>query len=199
MLYRFNAKSSLSFPVVIRGRETHVTFSSQYRDSTSFFTKDPLLADKIRHHRWFRQGRITEVVAVEEPEETAKQEVAKESTAQHVYSILGRRLVSPTRPSTVKETEEAASAEIHKETAPATEETVPTETAEQVEAVKEETTEEETTVEGVQLDEVESFMEAKEYLVTHFEVERASLRSKQDIINFCEAHDITFPNYNPAE
>jgi hypothetical protein len=60
MQYKFRSHSALSFPVVHRGRKQLVNFFDQGNSTSLFTTDDALLASKIRAHKWFREGRITE-------------------------------------------------------------------------------------------------------------------------------------------
>lgn len=60
--YKFKANSSLSFALTHRGRQMYVNFSAAYRGVAMYITTDEALAEKIRAHRWFRQGRIKETV-----------------------------------------------------------------------------------------------------------------------------------------
>lgn len=62
-LYKFVASSSLSFAVIHCGRMMYVNFSAFFRGKSTYHTTDRELAEKIRAHKWYREGRITEVVS----------------------------------------------------------------------------------------------------------------------------------------
>jgi hypothetical protein len=185
-LYHFTAKSSLSFRVIHRGREMYVTFSQCFRGCASFFTEDESLARQIRQHRWFREGRIKEVEDTEESKPQPASTPASTAPARKAYTTAGMRFAasSPASAKTEAQTEEVTPAED-----PVSEEAV---------VAASSFDEEDLSVSQDSLlrpEEVTSFMEAKEYITTHFEVDRNALRSKQDLADFCAQHGITFDNY----
>lgn len=195
-IYRFHASSSLSFRVVNRGREVTVTFSPCYRSCATFFTLDESLAAKIRAHKWFRTGRITEIPDTEEETitpSTSPTTAASQSPKRPAYSILGRRMVvsnSPAAEPFEASQSDASSVESVAISDPDNQASV------ESPSVDQEVTE--TTIEAessLSIQEVSSFLEAKDWVVAHFQVDRASLRSKADLTDFCVQHDIVFENY----
>ena len=44
-------------------------------------------------------------------------------------------------------------------------------------------------------DEVSSFMEAKEFFITNFGVQRSDVASKDAVAALCKEYNVTFPNY----
>jgi len=65
-LYKFVASSSLSFAVIHCGRMMYVNFSAFFRGKSTYHTTDRELAEKIRAHKWYREGRITETIEEDE-------------------------------------------------------------------------------------------------------------------------------------
>jgi hypothetical protein len=225
-LYKFFSKSSLSFKVILRGRETYVNFSAYYRGASRFFTTDADMAAQIRKHRWFRIGVITEEVArAEEAQETKEQsetteaaETQPEEQTQNVakkgYSILGKKMSVPTTSAT--ESTSAAS----EETATAADLNAGDEKqsdndanesdeaisgdAPEVNGSDENSTgandEASTAAESVQsttmtAEMVESFIDAKEFFVENYGLERSKITSKVVLTELCEQYGVTFPNY----
>lgn len=65
-LYKFVANSSLSFAVIHCGRMMYINFSAFFRGKSTYHTTDRELAEKIRAHKWYREGRITETIEEDE-------------------------------------------------------------------------------------------------------------------------------------
>lgn len=165
--YKFTAKSALSFAVTHNGRQMYVTFSPAYRGLSFFITTDENLAKKIRLHRWFRDGRINEQIVDIQPakEEKAYQPVMPPQPKK--YSILGKPMAT-TKPAAAQHQPEQQIPERN----PAQEETP-----------------------SFVADEVTSFMEAKEFFITKYGVQRSEVTSKDAIAQLCKDHNVTFPNY----
>lgn len=164
--YKFTSRSALSFAVTHNGRQMYVTFSPAYRGLSFYITTDESLAMKIRAHRWFRDGRINEQIVDIQP---AKEEKAYQPVMPpqpKKYSILGKPMAT-TQPAKPQQTEEPV--------------------------VKENTTTEQPA--AFVADEVTSFMEAKEFFITNYGVQRSEVASKDAIAQLCKSHNVTFPNY----
>jgi hypothetical protein len=230
-LYKFYSKSSLSFKVILRGRETYVNFSAYYRGASRFFTTDADMAAQIRKHRWFRIGVITEEVARAEEAQEAKEqsetteaaEAQTQNVAKKVYSILGKKMSVPTTSATestsaASATESASAAS--EETATAAnlnagdEKQSANDANENDEAISGDAPEvngsdensagandeASTAAESVQsttmtAEMVESFIDAKEFFVENYGLERSKITSKVVLTELCEQYGVTFPNY----
>jgi hypothetical protein len=234
-LYKFYSKSSLSFKVILRGRETYVNFSAYYRGASRFFTTDADMAAQIRKHRWFRVGVITEEVARAEETQEAKEqsetteaaetqpEEQTQNVAKKVYSILGKKMSVPT----TSATESTSAASATESTSAASEETATAADlnagdekqsandanesdeaisgdAPEVNGSDENSTgandEASTAAESVQsttmtAEMVESFIDAKEFFVENYGLERSKITSKVVLTELCEQYGVTFPNY----
>lgn len=79
-LYKFVANSSLSFAVIHCGRMMYINFSAFFRGKSTYHTTDRELAEKIRAHKWYREGRITEII--EEDEDVIHDENEENSVLQ---------------------------------------------------------------------------------------------------------------------
>lgn len=169
--YKFISRSALSFSVLHGGRQMYVNFSTAYRGLSYYITTDAALAEKIRRHRWFRDGRITEqAVEMEGPAEEKHYEPTM-PPAPKKYSILGKTMAAPQAPKTVKPQPEKL---------PVMEDQNPKET------------------EGANpfmAEEVTSFMEAKEFFITNYGVQRSDVSSKDAIAQLCKEFGVVFPNY----
>jgi hypothetical protein len=158
-----------------------VNFSSSFRGNSTFFTSDEQLAEKIRAHRWFREGRIQEIVIESTPQDETKAEAAAQTTTKTEvkYSITGKRFVRTT--ATIPTT--PADDDKGEETTPDTTES------------PDETTNEEQKVE-LNPDDVTTFMEAKEYLIEAYGIKRSTIRTKDAMAEVCKEKGITFKNYD---
>jgi pyruvate/2-oxoglutarate dehydrogenase complex dihydrolipoamide acyltransferase (E2) component len=158
-----------------------VSFSAAFRGTSTYFTTDEQLAEKIRSHRWFREGRITEVKESPKEQEETKEETAAAAAPAKTevkYSVMGQRFVRATAQPTVKE-----------ETTPEPEEETPEDEATEDEA-------EETPSAELNADDVTTFMEAKEYLMDAYGIERSAIRTKEAMAEVCREKGITFNNYD---
>ena len=167
--YKFKSRSALSFAVTHNGRQMYVTFSPAYRGLAYFITTDESLAAKIRSHRWFREGRINEQVVDILPPVEEKKFTPTAPPEPKKYSILGRSMAS-TMPAASKEAQPASLPE---------EDQNPNEQASA----------------RIVADEVSSFMEAKEFFITNFGVQRSDVASKDAVSALCKEYGVTFPNY----
>lgn len=170
--YKFTAKSAFSFAVTHNGRQMYVTFSPAYRGLSFFITTDESLAQKIRLHRWFRDGRISEQVVEIRPAKEEKPYTPVAPPEPKRYSILGKSMatVQPAKP---QQAEEAVVKENFTTEQPAQ----PEQPAAFV------------------TDDVTSFMEAKEFFINNYGVARSEVTNKEAIAQLCKQYNVTFPNY----
>ena len=171
--YKFTSHSALSFAVTHNGRQMYVTFSPAYRGLAYYITTDASLAEKIRKHRWYRDGRINEQVVDMLPPAEEKKFTPTAPPEPKKYSILGKSMSSP-MPSVSKEIQpEAVSATIQEE----------------YQSSKEQAST------AIVADEVSSFMEAKEFFITNYGVQRSDVANKDAVAALCKEYNVTFPNY----
>lgn len=166
--YKFTSRSALSFATTHNGRQMYVSFSPAYRGLAYFITTDEALAAKIRAHRWFRDGRIQEQVVDILPAAEEKKFTPTAPPEPKRYSILGKPMAA---------------------TQPAKKE----ETARPVEAVETEALQESST--AIVAEDVTSFMEAKEFFITNYGVQRSDVANKEAVSQLCKQYNVTFPNY----
>ena len=188
--YKFTSRSSLSFVVHHNGRQRYVNFSPAYRNQSYYITNDPTLAEKIRQHRWFKEGRIKEeIVEIKsaKPAPVYKPETPK---APKPYSILGRQMASPKNtvqdtPNDIQNTSNVILSEAKNLNTPNSNEhsDVAKEIINQDPAFSPES--------------VTSFMEAKEFFVSHYGITRSECASKAMLEALCQHYNVQFPNYNP--
>jgi hypothetical protein len=67
------------------------------------------------------------------------------------------------------------------------------ETARPVEAVETEALQEAST--AIVAEDVTSFMEAKEFFITNYGVQRSDVANKEAVSQLCKQYNVTFPNY----
>lgn len=169
--YKFTSRSALSFAVTQNGRQTYVSFSPAYRGLSFFITTDESLAEKIRKHRWYREGRINEQIVEIKPAQEEKPFQPTMPPEPKKYSILGKTMATniqskPQQKQEVVQNELPQAEQTISETAPA--------------HVAEEVT---------------SFMEAKEFFITNYGVSRSEVANKESIAQLCREYSIHFPNY----
>lgn len=154
------------------GRQMYVNFSPAYRGLSYYITTDPGLAEKIRKHRWFREGRVSEEVVEIQPAKEVKPFQPTMPPEPKKYSILGKSMASamPAKPQQKEE--------------PVVKENL---TAENLEVYPE--------PQLFVADEVSSFMEAKEFFITNYGVQRSDVASKDAVAALCKEYNVTFPNY----
>lgn len=153
----------------------YVNFGTSFRGKSSYFTSDERLAEKIRAHRWFREGRIREMPEEEIKEREPDVPSVHPAPPNHTYSILGKRIVS------VSQDNEPNTPEVN-----AGEENPPCPEEGQCEG----SPKQEHDTEGVS-----SFLEAKEFFEVNYGVSRTQCKSKDDLYALCKEHNVTFPNY----
>jgi hypothetical protein len=95
MQYKFRSHSALSFPVVHRGRKQLVNFFDQGNSTSLFTTDDALLASKIRAHKWFREGRITEETVSTDAVQDQSLHAPAEAAAQPVNVVSRSMSATP--------------------------------------------------------------------------------------------------------
>lgn len=181
--YKFKSRSAFSFAVHHKGRQVYVNFSAAYRGLSFFITKDETLAEKIRQHRWYKQGRITEeVVEIQGPKEQPAY-VPTPPEARKKYSILGRTMTggAPKR-------QEA----LINQAAQVVERTI--QSQKPVEQKPDETAPQEVQ-DTFKAEDVSTFMEAKEFFITNFGVARSECSTKEAISVLCSQYNVEFPNY----
>lgn len=177
-LYKFVASSSLSFAVIHCGRMMYVNFSAFFRGKSTYHTTDRELAEKIRAHKWYREGRITEIIEEDEDvihDENEENSVLQEKEVKQRYSILGKRMCTYIPPaSSNQEEKESRSTE---------------QTGEKEEVIQEDRDIQE------DIENVTSFLEAKDFFEVRFKVPRSQCGNKETLSSLCKEHGIQFPNY----
>lgn len=177
-LYKFVANSSLSFAVIHCGRMMYINFSAFFRGKSTYHTTDRELAEKIRAHKWYREGRITEIIEEDEDvihDENEENSVLQEKEEKQRYSILGKRMCTYIPPaSSNQEEKESRSTE---------------QTGEKEEVIQEDRDIQE------DIENVTSFLEAKDFFEVRFKVPRSQCGNKETLSSLCKEHGIQFPNY----
>lgn len=177
-LYKFVANSSLSFAVIHRGRMMYVNFSAFFRGKSTYHTTDRELAEKIRAHKWFREGRITETMEEDENvihEENEKVSVLQKKEERQRYSILGKRMYTYIPP---------VSSNLEKKESGSTKQ----------DGEKEESIQKDRDMQE-DIENVTSFLEAKDFFEFRFKVPRSQCGNKEALSSLCRKHGIQFPNY----
>lgn len=171
--YKFQSRSALSFAVNAHGRQTYVNFSPAYRGLSYFITSDEVLAGKIRSHRWFREGRIKETVEDVLPASEQRPYIQAPMPVKKAYSILGKPMAAPKPKQASK-----APAEIDIPEIPSVSD-------------RQESSQSSPFV----AEDVASFMEAKEFFITKYGVQRSEVSTKDAVSVLCKRFNVTFPNY----
>lgn len=163
--YKFKSRSALSFAVAHNGRQMYVNFSPAYRGLSFYITTDPSLAEKIRKHRWFREGRIHEEVVEIQPAMEAKPYQPAMPQEPKKYSILGKSMSTaiPKPHDVVAESAQQATSTVAAVT--------------------------------ISPDEVSSFMEAKEFFIANYGLQRSDVANKEAVAALCKEFGVVFPNY----
>lgn len=177
--YKFKSRSAFSFAVQHQGRQVYVNFSAAYRGLSFYITKDEKLAEKIRQHRWFKQGRITEEVVEIKPRQPEPAYVPKAPEPPKPYSILGKSMTGGQKQKREAVIEQAAKA--IEQSMPAASE--PAEQEKQQDSG------------AFRAEDVTSFMEAKEFFITNFGVSRSECATKEALSALCREFNVEFPNY----
>ena len=175
-LYKFVASSSLSFAVIHCGRMMYVNFSAFFRGKSTYHTTDRELAEKIRAHKWYREGRITETIEEDEDvihDENDVNSVLQETEVKQRYSILGKRMCTYIPPASSKQEEKES---------------------ESAEPTKEKGIQEDRDIQE-DIENVTSFLEAKDFFEVRFKVPRSQCGNKEALSSLCKEHGIQFPNY----
>ena len=154
------------------GRQMYVNFSPAYRGLSYYITTDPGLAEKIRKHRWFREGRVSEEVVEIQPAKEVKPFQPIMPPEPKKYSILGKSMASsmPAKP--------------HQKEDPVVKEGLTTEQSEGQQNPN-----------SFVADEGSPFMEAKEFFITNYGVQRSDVASKDAVAALCKEYNVSFPNY----
>ena len=177
-LYKFVANSSLSFAVIHCGRMMYINFSAFFRGKSTYHTTDRELAEKIRAHKWYREGRITEIIEEDEDvihDENEENSVLQEKEVKQRYSILGKRMCTYIPPaSSNQEEKESRSTE---------------QTGEKEEVIQEDRDIQE------DIENVTSFLEAKDFFEVRFKVPRSQCGNKETLSSLCKEEGIPFPTY----
>lgn len=175
--FKFTSHSALSFSVSVHGRQTYINFSPAYRGLSYFITTDELVAEKVRAHRWFREGRIKESVEELIPAKKEHPYIQAPMPEKKKYSILGKTMAAPKSVNPQRQD------------------------MEEDRVVKEEPTVEGTTdnaengVSSFVAEDVTSFMEAKEFFITNFGIQRSEMPTKEAVSALCGQYNVVFPNY----
>lgn len=172
--YKFKAKSSLNFSIDHNGRAMYISFSPAYRGQSMFITEDAALAEKIKKHRWYREGRMTLTVedAAEKAPEVKPTAAAVPERKPFNLSGMKVQVAAPTEPA-----HEAVVAN------------PPYEQSAEPEAESEGN-------EGMKAEDVSSFMEAKEYMIDNFGIARSECPNKTALAGLMEQYGVEFPNYD---
>ena len=176
--FKFTSRSSLSFSVSVHGRQTYINFSPAYRGLSYFITTDEAVAAKVRLHRWFREGRIKESVEELLPAVKEKEYIQAPVPQKKKYSILGKTMAAP------------MNAKPHQDTVPVAHEAnnLPSASAVESPSPKEE-------VQSFVAEDVTSFMEAKEFFITNYGMQRSEVSTKEAVAALCKELNVVFPNY----
>jgi hypothetical protein len=156
----------------------YINFSAFFRGKSTYHTTDRELAEKIRAHKWYREGRITEIIEEDEDvihDENEENSVLQEKEVKQRYSILGKRMCTYIPPaSSNQEEKESRSTE---------------QTGEKEEVIQEDRDIQE------DIENVTSFLEAKDFFEVRFKAPRSQCGNKETLSSLCKEHGIQFPNY----
>jgi hypothetical protein len=156
----------------------YINFSAFFRGKSTYHTTDRELAEKIRAHKWYREGRITEIIEEDEDvihDKNEENSVLQEKEVKQRYSILGKRMCTYIPPaSSNQEEKESRSTE---------------QTGEKEEVIQEDRDIQE------DIENVTSFLEAKDFFEVRFKVPRSQCGNKETLSSLCKEHGIQFPNY----
>lgn len=177
--YNFSAHSAVSFAVVHGGRRFFVNFSPCISGVSRYLTTDKKLADKIMAHKWFRQGLITLNVEVENDEKPASK-VELIHDAVPVEAVSSGFTLSSLKAQAASPVVTTASTTVEQSIIADTQ-------AESLTPQEEEKT-------NFSIDEVSTFVEARQYMIDVLGV-TTPIKSREDLLNLCTQHGIEFPNY----
>lgn len=173
--YKFRAASALNFSLVHNGRTMYIAFSPAYRGVSMFITDDATLAEKIKQHRWYREGRMT--LTVEDAAEKAPEVKPSVATVpeRKAFNLSSMKVhVSPPEPA-----QEAVIGNPPFDTN-VDDATLVNEGEES---------------EGMKAEDVSSFMEAKEFMIDNFGIARSECPNKAVLASLMEQYGVEFPNY----
>lgn len=185
----FYAQSRFFLKINHRGRIMTVKFSDLFRNYSSYMTTDESLAEKIRATRWYKEGRIKE----EEPREMAeenKKTIVHHSVASTTLNELEerrRRAVASFKVN-LKRGKKAKEKVVIPEPEP----------EQKDEDVSEDNTvgdQEEVSGDSFTSDDVETMLEAVEFFVSNYGVDKKTIRSESDIKDLCKKFNVQFKNY----
>ena len=177
--YKFSSRSSLSFAVHHNGRARYVNFSPSYRNQSYFITNDVTLAEKIRQHRWFKEGRISEEIVEIQPAKVTPAYQPSAPAEKKTYSILGRPMATNTPKPADTENEQN------------------NDSNEQSDVAEEIINQKPEVANQFSVDSVTSFMEAKEFFVNNYGIARSECANRAMLEALCQHYNVQFPNYNP--
>lgn len=170
--FKFMSRSALSFAVNAHGRQTYINFSPAYRGLSYFITTDEVLASRIRAHRWFREGRITESTEEVLPPRESRPYVQPPIPEKKKYTILGKAMATPKSPQPQQKEQPVVKEDLT--------------TAQ---------TEEQRNPQSFLAEDVTTFMEAKEFFITNYGLQRSDVSTKDAVAELCKMYNVIFPNY----
>lgn len=187
----FYAQSRFFLKINHRGRIMTVKFSDLFRNYSSYMTTDESLAEKIRATRWYKEGRIKE----EEPREMAeenKKTIEHHSVASTTLNELEERRkravasfkANPKLGKKAKEKEKVVIPEPE-----------PEKKDEDVSEDNPVGDQEEVSGDSFTSDDVETMLEAVEFFVSNYGVDKKTIRSESDIKDLCKKFNVQFKNY----
>jgi len=221
-LYRFYSKSQHILNVSLRGRKFKVKFSTPYNGLARYSTNDECIARQIRKSFPFLNGMIKEESPITSNAATIKQETvafsekkgntgkadwmnrsvmvkkrASESNNNPIADATAAKAPAPAPAAVVAPTGDDAE---NKKTADPESEATNNPIADATAAKAPETTTEQADGKavqgemfGIKLEEVESYMEAKEYVR---DVLGADVTRKEEVKEYCATHNIVFPKFS---
>ena len=181
----FYAQSRFFLKINHKGRIMTVKFSDLFRNYSSYMTTDESLAEKIRATRWYKEGRIKE----EEPREMAeenKKAIVRQSVASTTLNELEERRrravasfkANPKRGRKAKEKVVVPEPEQNDE-----------------DVLEDDDDQEEIAGDSFTSDDVETMLEAVEFFVSNYGVDKKTIRSESDIKDLCKKFNVQFKNY----
>ena len=191
-VYRFSSKNQHILVVTWKGRKYKVKFTTPYSGVSRFNTSYESLAQRIRESWQFKSGQIIEDAPVmREPKKAAMpaQKVENEPTKPKVASWMQRSVKSGNKTAPADAEETTAKTEETTVNAEGTTAEAPTE-AEGAAAENQGPMEQ--TMFGIKLEEVETYMDAKQYVR---DVLGVDVTRKEEVKEYCEKNNIQFPNY----
>ena len=186
----FYAQSRFFLKINHRGRIMTVKFSDLFRNYSSYMTTDESLAEKIRATRWYKEGRIKEEEEPREMAEESKKTLVHHSVASTTLNELEERRrravasfkANPKRGKKAKEKEKVVIPEPEKKD-------------EDVSDDDPVGDQEEVSGDSFTSDDVETMLEAVEFFVSNYGVDKKTIRSESDIKDLCKKFNVQFKNY----